>query len=252
MIAETHFKINLGLHVVEKLNSGYHALETVFYPVYNQRDIIEIDKADQFSFKIENSDFDIEPEKNLCVKAFRLLEKEFQLSPISMKLVKKIPSGAGIGGGSGDAATTLILINQIFELGLTQDQLMQYGAQLGSDVPFFIFNKPCLATGVGERLTPIDLDLSDFDIEICYSDIHVSTAEAYSWITPKHPKYNLKELILGPIEQWRNLLVNDFEEELFKRFPELAKTKESLYKKGATYAAMSGSGSSIFGIFPKK
>lgn len=166
MIAETHFKINLGLHVAEKLSTGYHNLETIFYPVYNQRDVIEISPSEIFSFTMENSDFEVEVEKNLCVKAYRLLEKEFQLAPISLKLIKNIPSGAGIGGGSGDAATVLLILNEMFQLKLSEQQLMKYGAQLGSDVPFFIFNKPCLATGVGDKLTPISLDLSSYHIEL--------------------------------------------------------------------------------------
>lgn len=251
MIAETHFKINLGLHVAEKLSTGYHNLETIFYPVYNQRDVIEITPSEIFSFTMENSDFEVEVEKNLCVKAYRLLEKEFHLAPISLKLIKNIPSGAGIGGGSGDAATVLLMLNEMFQLKLSEQQLMKYGAQLGSDVPFFIFNKPCLATGVGDKLTPISLDLSSYHIELVFSDVHVSTADAYSWITPKTPKYQLSDIIQQPIEKWQDLLINDFEEVIFERFPILKQTKMELYKKGAIYAAMSGSGSSIFGIFPK-
>lgn len=252
MVAETHFKINLGLHVTEKLPTGYHTIETIFYPVYNQRDVIEITPSENFSFTMENSDFEVEMENNLCVKAYRLLEKEFHLAPISLKLVKNIPSGAGIGGGSGDAASILLMLNEIFQLKLSEHQLMHYGAQLGSDVPFFIYNKPCLATGVGEKLSPISLDLSSYKIELVFSEVHVSTAAAYSWITPKAPKNQLLEVIQQPIETWKDLLVNDFEEVVFERFPVLEQTKIDLYKKGAIYAAMSGSGSSIFGIFPKK
>lgn len=251
MIAETHFKINLGLHVTEKLPTGYHNLETIFYPVYNQRDVVEIFPSDIFSFSMENSDFEVEMEKNLCVKAYRLLEKEFHLAPISLKLIKNIPSGAGIGGGSGDAATILLMLNEFFQLNLTEQQLMKYGAQLGSDVPFFIFNKPCLATGVGDKLTPIVLDLASYHIQLVFSDVHVSTADAYSWITPKFPKNQLIDIIQQPIENWKYLLVNDFEEVVFERFPVLEQIKMELYKKGAIYAAMSGSGSSIYGIFPK-
>jgi len=251
MVAETHFKINLGLHVTKKLPTGYHAIETIFYPVYNQRDIIEITASEKFKFSMENSDFEVEMEKNLCVKAYRLLEKAFHLAPISIKLVKRIPSGAGIGGGSGDAATILLMLNELFQLKLSVSQLMHYGAQLGSDVPFFIYNQPCLATGVGEKLSPITLDLSAYNIELVFSDVHVSTADAYSWITPKTPKHILTEVIQQPMESWKELLVNDFETVVFERFPVLEQTKMDLYKKGAIYAAMSGSGSSIFGIFPK-
>lgn len=251
MVAETNFKINLGLNIIEKLPNGYHALETVFYPVYNQRDSIKVENASEFIFRMEGGDFLIEPEKNICVKAYRLLEEKFHLPPISITLTKKIPSGAGIGGGSGDAATTLLLLNQFFDLKLKQEELITFAKKLGSDVPFFILNQPCFATGVGEILTPISLDLSDYRIEMIYSDIQVSTPLAYSWITPKKPTKSILEVLQMPVENWKYELVNDFEAVVFPRFPELERNKQEMYEKGAVYAAMSGSGSSIFGIFPK-
>lgn len=251
MIAKTHFKINLGLNIVNKLENGYHALETVFYPVYNQRDIIEIVPSDHFVFEMIGADFQVEPDKNLCVKAYKLLEQKFKIAPVYMSLKKNIPSGAGIGGGSGDAATTLLMLNELFQLSLSKEQLIGFASQLGSDVPFFILNEPCYATGVGNLMTPISLDLSAYSIEMHYSDIHVSTADAYSWITPQKPKISISEIIKMPVESWKELLVNDFEIEIFKRYPSLATQKSLLYERGAIYSAMSGSGSSIFGIFPK-
>ncbi len=249
MVAETNFKINLGLNVVEKLPNGYHALETVFYPVYNQRDSIEIQPSSEFQFQMFGGDFSIDPDKNICVKAFRLLEEKFQLSPISITLTKKIPSGAGIGGGSGDAATTLLLLNQYFDLKLDQIELINIAKKLGSDVPFFIINQPCYATGVGEILTPISLDLSQYRIEMIFSDIQVSTPLAYSWIKPQKSQKPILEILKTPIEYWKHELVNDFESVVFPRFPELERNKQLMYERGAVYAAMSGSGSSIFGLF---
>lgn len=249
MVAETNFKINLGLNITEKLPNGYHALETVFYPVYNQRDTIEISLSSEFVFKMDGGDFTIDPEKNICVKAYRVLAEQFPISPISLTLTKKIPSGAGIGGGSGDAATTLLLLNQFFDLKLTQEELIPFAKQLGSDVPFFILNQPCFATGVGEILTPITLDLSDYRIEMLFSDIQVSTPLAYSWITPQKPQKSILDILKTPIENWKYELTNDFESVIFPRFPELERNKQLMYEKGAIYAAMSGSGSSIFGIF---
>lgn len=251
MIAKTHFKINLGLNIIEKLPNGYHALETVFYPVYNQRDIIEIVPSNHFVFEMKGADFHVDSDHNLCVKAYKLLEQKFKIAPVYMSLEKNIPSGAGIGGGSGDAATTLLMLNDLFQLSLTKEQLIGFAVQLGSDVPFFIMNEPCFATGVGNIMTPISLDLSAYSIEMHFSDIHISTADAYSWITPQKPKISISEIVAMPIEMWKDLLVNDFETEIFKRYPSLAKQKSLLYEKGAIYSAMSGSGSSIFGIFPK-
>ena len=251
MVAETNFKINLGLNIVEKLPNGYHALETFFYPVYNQRDSIEIQPSSEFQFQMIGGDFKIDPDKNICVKAFRLLAEKFQLSPISITLTKKIPSGAGIGGGSGDAATTLLLLNQYFDLKLNQIELINLAKKLGSDVPFFILNQPCYATGVGEILKPISLDLSQYRIEMVFSDIQVSTPLAYSWVKVQKPKKPILEIFQSPIENWKYELVNDFESVVFPRFPELERNKQLMYDKGAVYAAMSGSGSSIFGIFLK-
>lgn len=249
MVASICHKINLGLHVIEKLPSGYHALETVFYPCDNYEDTIEITQTDQFSFALKNADFACEMEHNLCVKAYRLLQKQYDLPPVHLALTKQIPSGAGLGGGSADAALTLTMLNMLFSLNLTTQQLHEFAAQLGSDTAFFLYNTPMYATGRGEILTPVTLDLSKYRIEVLCPNISVSTAQAYSAIAPKKPKVSLKQIIRSPIESWKNLLVNDFEEVIFKQHPPLLQIKKEFYNRGAVYAAMSGSGSGMFGIF---
>ncbi|MDR2971595.1 MAG: 4-(cytidine 5'-diphospho)-2-C-methyl-D-erythritol kinase [Bacteroidales bacterium] len=249
MLTTIHHKINLGLHIVQKLSSGYHALETVFYPCTNFVDTLEIIPAAHFSFSIKNADFTCPIEENLCVKAYRLLQKKKNLPPVKITLTKQIPSGAGLGGGSADAAYTLKMLNTIFSLGLSIRQLHEFAAQLGSDTPFFIYNAPMYATGRGDILTPIELDLSKYKIEIVCPNFAVSTAKAYSIITSKKPKHTLKNIINAPIETWREILNNDFEEVIFNLHPKLREIKKDFYKQGALYASMSGSGSAIYGIF---
>jgi 4-diphosphocytidyl-2-C-methyl-D-erythritol kinase len=249
MIASIHHKINLGLHVVEKLSSGYHALETVFYPCHNFEDTIEIIPSSQFSFTLENADFNCNTEDNLCVKAYRLMQSKYDLPPVQITLAKHIPSGAGLGGGSADAALTLQMLNDLFALQLPITQLHEFAAQLGSDTAFFLYHTPMYATGRGEVLTPIALDLSKYKIEVVCPNIAVSTAQAYGAITPKKPKVSLREIIQLPVEAWRECLVNDFEEVIFKQYPQLLEIKNGFYRKGAMYAAMSGSGSAVYGVF---
>jgi 4-diphosphocytidyl-2-C-methyl-D-erythritol kinase len=249
MRASIHHKINLGLHVIEKLPSGYHALETVFYPCHNFHDVIEITPAAQFSFTLINADFNCDAEQNLCVKAYRLLQKEFDLSPVNITLTKQIPSGAGLGGGSANAALTLKMLNMLFSLQLSTKQLHALAAQLGSDTAFFLYDTPMYATGRGEILTPIALDLSKYKIEMVCPNIHISTSQAYNAITPQKPKIPLQQIINSPVETWKDKLVNDFEEVVFKQYPQLLEIKEELYRKGALYASMSGSGSAVYGLF---
>ena len=249
MRTSVHHKINLGLHIIEKLPSGYHALETVFYPCHNYEDTIEIVPTPQFSFILKNADFTCDVEHNLCVKAFRLLQKKYDLPPVEIILTKHIPSGAGLGGGSADAALTLKMLNTLFALQLSAQQLHEFAAHLGSDTAFFLYDEPMYATGRGEILTPVVLDLSKYRIEVICSNISISTAQAYSAITPKKPKCSLLQIIKSPIETWRDHLVNDFEEVIFKQHPQLLEIKNELYKRGALYASMSGSGSAMYGIF---
>ena len=249
MRASVHHKINLGLHVIEKLPSGYHALETVFYPCHNYEDTIEIAPASQFSFTLKNADFICDVEHNLCVKAFRLLQNRYNLPPVHLTLTKQIPSGAGLGGGSADAALTLKMLNMLFSLQLSPQQLHEFAVQLGSDTAFFLYDEPMYATGRGEILTPIALDLSKYHIEVVCPNIPISTAQAYSAIVPKIPEVSLKEIIKTPIETWKKNLVNDFEEIIFKQYPQLLEIKNEFYNRGALYASMSGSGSAVLGVF---
>lgn len=249
MIASIHHKINIGLHIIEKRSSGYHALETVFYPCKNFEDTIEITSSSSFSFMLKNANFSCNTEDNLCVKAYRLLQKKHDLSPVQITLTKQIPAGAGLGGGSADAALTLKMLNNLFSLKLSKKQLHAYAAQLGSDTAFFLYDSPMYATGRGEILTPIDLDLSPCKIEIVCPNITISTTEAYKAITPKKPIVSLKQIIQFPVETWKGNIVNDFEEVIFKQHPQLLEIKNEFYRRGAIYAAMSGSGSAVYGVF---
>jgi len=251
MLAKVPHKINLGLHVMEKLSSGFHALETIFYPCNNYEDTIEILPASQFSFTIENADFQCEIAQNLCVKAYRLLQGIYHLPPVHIKLTKQIPSGSGLGGGSANAAFTLQILNQLFSLQISTNQLHEYATRLGSDTAFFLYNTPMYATGRGEILTSVDLNLTEYKIEIVCPNISISTAQAYSNITPKKPKTSLIQAIKHPVKQWKEILMNDFEEVIFNQYPQLLEIKNNFYRKGALYAAMSGSGSALFGIFEK-
>ena len=251
MIGKANFKINLGLYVTEKRPDGFHNLETVFYPVDNVCDSIEIVPADQMRFEMSGGDFVTESEKNLCVKAFRLLQDHYHLPGVHIRLDKKIPSGAGLGGGSADAATVLKMTNRLFNLAISNDLLKEYAASLGSDVAFFIDNVPSYATGKGEILTPIQLDLSGKVISVFKPEVSVSTAEAYAHVTPLSSRPCLKNLIKEPISHWKFLIVNDFETSVFQKYPILSEIKKKYYDLGADYAALSGSGSSLFAIGDK-
>jgi len=245
-------KINLGLRIIRKREDNYHDLETIFYslPFF---DILEIIRSeDQTPFTTSGLIIDAEPENNLCIKAYTLLKKDFPSLPaVKMHLHKAIPTGAGLGGGSADAAFTLKLLNEKFVLGLSKDQLMSYALHLGSDCPFFIINKPAFATGRGEILEEIKLDLSSYKFVVINPGIHISTAQAFSGITPALPPTSLKQIIQQPIEAWKDELINDFEKNIFVQYAEIKIIKEKLYSNGAVYAAMSGSGSTVFGIFEK-
>lgn len=255
MVIFPNCKINIGLHILEKRADGYHNLETIFYPIAIN-DIVEIIESPESGVDINFSSSGLPVEgpqdNNLCIKAYRLLRAQFpHLPPIKMHLHKAIPMGAGLGGGSADAAFTLQLLNSKFSLQLTQGQLMGYALTLGSDCPFFLLNKACHATGRGEILNPISLDLSGHSIIIINPGIHISTALAFSSIKKEKRKSSLSELIANPISSWKDCISNDFEKTVFESFPEIARIKTELYLKGAIYASMSGSGSSIYGIFEK-
>jgi 4-diphosphocytidyl-2-C-methyl-D-erythritol kinase len=254
MIVFPNCKINLGLHILRKRTDGYHDLETIFSPV-RFTDILELipDRGtsggavhySQTGLQIQG-----ETANNLCVKVYQLLEKDFpDLPPVKMHLHKVIPTGAGLGGGSADAAFTLQLLNDYFKLNLPESALLSYALELGSDCPFFIINKPVYATGRGEIMEPVSLDLSGLTLVIVNPGIHVPTAKAFAGIRPAEPEKSLKEIIAQPISSWADELVNDFEKPIFYQYPEIAAIKDELYRAGAIYASMSGSGSTVYGLF---
>ncbi|MBO7231186.1 MAG: 4-(cytidine 5'-diphospho)-2-C-methyl-D-erythritol kinase [Bacteroidaceae bacterium] len=249
MITFPNAKINLGLDVVEKRPDGYHNLETVFYPI-PLHDILEITKCDdEFSFTMHNAVFEGGDNDNLVVKAYNLLAEEYKIPKVRISLYKNIPTGAGMGGGSADAAFALKMLNEIAELNLCDEKLEEYAARLGADCAFFIKNKPSYATGIGNILTPITCDLTGYYMVVVKPDVHVSTKEAYAYVNPQYPENALAEIIKRPVEEWNGLMKNDFEKSVFAKFPSIKDVKEYLYDLGAVYASMSGSGSAFFGIF---
>lgn len=249
--ARVNAKINLGLQIVRKRPDGYHDLQTVFVPTDFFTDTLEIlPHSGDLLFSIESQEDLGDNDNNLCVKAFRLLQNDFGIEGVEIRLRKGIPTGAGLGGGSADAAFTLKMLAEIFQLPVSEEKLADYALQLGSDVPFFLYNKPMYATGRGEIMTPIDFDTSPWRIQIVKPDIHVSTKEAYAGITPKESDIYLPAILKQNIHTWKDLITNDFEESVFAKHPELRDIKEGLYRDGALYASMSGSGSALFGVFP--
>lgn len=243
-------KINLGLSVIHRRPDGFHHLESVFYPV-PWCDILEVIPGGEQAFAFNSSGLTIPgaPEKNLCYKAWELLQKDFQLPPIQAHLHKMLPMGAGLGGGSSDGAAMLKLINEVASLNLDAEQLEAYAAKLGSDCPFFIKSKPCFVSGRGELLQEIKLSLKGMYILIVMPPVSVGTAEAYSWISPAEPVHRIMDVIFDEPETWRKRLVNDFEKPVSDRHPVIATIRNKLYKQGAVYASMSGSGASVFGLF---
>lgn len=254
-------KINLGLNVVERRADGYHNIETVFYPipVFDQLEIKEQtegnDSNDSCLLHLSGNSLDCDKEKNIVVKAYRILEKEYRLPPVTIGLTKEIPSEAGLGGGSSDGSYTLKMLNNMFQLGLSDEQLEEYAMKLGADCPFFIKSKASFATGIGEKLQEIESMehlLKDHWLVLLKPEISISTKEAYANILPQKNTRNCLEIVKRPIEEWRDALTNDFERPVFDKHPILAYIKQLLYNNGAVYAQMSGSGSAIFGIFKEK
>jgi len=253
MLSFPNCKINLGLNITGKRADGYHNLQSVFLPVPLQ-DALEIiatpHAAHPVTFTCTGLPVEGDVSTNLCVKAYHLLKNDFpQVPHIAMHLHKAIPMGAGLGGGSADGAFTLIMFNKKFRLGLDEQQLMQYALQLGSDCPFFIINQPCIGTGRGEELEPITLPLTGYIIVLVNPGIHVNTGWAFKQITPAEPAHSLQYIIQQPVGTWKGRLINDFELPVTNAHPELQTIKEQLYNLGAVYAAMSGSGSTFYGIF---
>lgn len=254
MVLFPNCKINLGLHIIRKREDGYHDLETVFYPIA-LKDALEAVLTEKNGIQFSSSGLPVagNPHDNLCVKAYHLLQKDFPDIPgLQLHLHKHIPMGAGLGGGSSNGAFALLLINQLCNLGLSREQLIPYALQLGSDCPFFILNQPCYAEGRGERMEPLSLDLSAYRFVLINPGIHISTAKAFAGIKPVKPERSIKEIIGLPISQWKESLVNDFEKNILPSHPGITAAKAELYAKGAVYASMTGSGSTVYGIFPKE
>ena len=262
MITFPNCKINLGLSIIRKRTDGYHDLETVFYPIQikDALEIIETSNSSQsgagdgnnLQCSISGLTIDGDIENNLCVKAYHLLKKDFpDLPSVQIHLHKVIPIGAGLGGGSANGAFTLTLLNKKFELGLTEEVLIKYALQLGSDCPFFIKNTPSFATGRGENLEPVDVDLRGYKLIIVHPGIYVNTGLAFSNIKLYRRSGSVKEIIQQPVSLWKQELRNDFEEPIFSKHPEIKKIRDELYDSGAVYASMTGSGSAVYGFFEK-
>lgn len=252
MISFPNCKINIGLNIVSKRSDGYHDIETVFYPLA-LCDALEVLPAgincSKDEFSVEGIKLEGDPEQNLCMKALRLMQKEISLPFLKIVLMKKIPVGAGLGGGSSDAAFTLKMLNSFKGAGLSDEHLIKMTSVLGSDCAFFIANKPVFAIEKGDKMSSISLHLEGLTIVIVKPPIFVSTAYAYSVISPTKPAHSLRELIQLPVAEWRDVVKNDFEDPIFSHYPEIAAIKKRMYEMGALYASMSGSGSSVFGIF---
>ena len=250
MITFPNAKINLGLNVVERRPDGYHNIETVFYPI-GLTDILEIVPAQsgETTLSTYGNPVDCPPEKNLVMKAYRMLAEQYELPPVNIYLYKRIPDGAGLGGGSSDAAHTLTMLREMFELDITDQQLAAMASRLGADCAFFVYNRPMAAMGIGDVLTPVEVDIKGRTLLLVKPPVAVSTAQAYSRVEPATPSQWARDVVTWPIQQWDGALANDFEPSVFALFPRLWLIKAALLDGGAHYAAMSGSGSTIYGIF---
>jgi 4-diphosphocytidyl-2-C-methyl-D-erythritol kinase len=279
MITNPNVKINLGLNVLRKREDGFHDLETLFVPYFGIKDTLEIITGDDFSTtsamlfakyngveqglvqgisddgklmitiaREEGVDWD--PLKDLTAKAYFILAEDFNLPPVKIFLEKTSPVGAGLGGGSADAAFALKMLNELCGLGLSDQKLAEYASRLGSDCAFFIYNRPMIGEGRGEILTEWPVDISGYDLQVLTPEgVSVSTKDAYSGIRPHLPEVPLRDALARPVDEWQGVLVNDFEETVFAKYPELDAIKRSLYECGAVYASMSGSGSALFALF---
>lgn len=251
MIIFPHCKINIGLNILRKRSDGYHDLESVMYPIH-MYDVLEITQSEYFEFKISGVNIEGNQEDNLCVKAYRLLEKKYKIPPVFMHLRKQIPFGAGLGGGSSDATFVLLELNRQFNLGLGERDLQELSAQLGSDCAFFVRNEPQLATGRGELLRSVALNLKGYNLKLVNPGVHISTQQAFQGVHISRDEGQLINAINLPIDQWKDSIKNDFEKHIFELHPELSKIKQQLYNEGAIYASMSGSGSSFYAIYAQQ
>ncbi|AEW20613.1 MAG: 4-(cytidine 5'-diphospho)-2-C-methyl-D-erythritol kinase [Tannerella sp.] len=248
MICFPNAKINLGLSIVGKRPDGYHDLETIFYPV-PLCDALEIVGAETDSLRCSGMTLDSDSENNLVLKALRSLRKKYTIPPLAVYLRKAIPFGAGLGGGSADAAFMLKLVSEYYRLSVSDDELEEIASGIGADCAFFIRNRPVKASGIGNIFEPIDLSLGSYTLYIVKPDVFVSTKDAYSMVKPSQPMHSLDEIIRLPVSEWKDVLKNDFETSVFSHFPMIGEIKDELYAQGAVYASMSGSGSAVFGLF---
>ena len=257
MIVYPHAKINIGLSVIGKRPDGFHNIETVFYPI-QLLDTLEIEPSGTGTTEkiVFTCDGIVLPDdglkNNLCCKAYHLLDADYRLPPVSIHLHKLIPVGAGLGGGSSDAAYTLKALNVLFQLQIPFEKLAEYASRLGSDCAFFLQSNPAFGAGKGDILEPISLPLDEYHIVLVKPPVFVSTADAYACVVPQKTTYRLPELLQNPVDEWRHTVFNDFEASVFQKFPETGRIKERLYLEGAVYAAMSGSGSCVYGIFRER
>lgn len=244
-------KINLGLSIIEKRDDGFHNIESVLYPIslYDALEIIP--SEDAFDFFISGSQIPGDIQDNLVVKAYQIINQRHKVGPVRMHLHKNIPTGAGLGGGSSDGASTILLLNDLFDLKLTISQMEEYARSLGSDCAFFIQDKPAFAYQKGDQLKLIDTQLKNYQLVIVKPAMHINTAAAYSWIKPGRKEFSVDQIINLPVHEWENHLINDFETAVFERFPELHTLKSTLIRHGAVYASMTGTGSAIFALFDK-
>lgn len=255
MICFPNAKINLGLNIVSRRTDGYHNLETVFYPI-GLKDALEIvpsaEGCEPYRFFQTGIEIGGNADDNLVVKALKLVSEEKEIPSIDIHLLKKIPFGAGLGGGSANAAFMLKLLNDAFALGYSDAELGQKAAKIGADCAFFIKNKPTFATGIGNEFEEIGLDLGNYFFVLVKPSVAVPTKDAYAMVSPALPEVSLKEIVKMPVSEWKNAMKNDFESSVFKKYPEIGAIKQQLYDLGAVYASMSGSGSSVFGFFEKE
>lgn len=252
MILKPNSKINLGLNVVRKRGDGYHDLETVFYPL-DLCDTLEVSPAveNRLTFSSRGIKIPGDQSSNLCIQAYKLMHEHFGIPPVKIELEKKIPMGSGLGGGSSDGAYTLIALNEMFQLKLNVGQLKAFASRIGSDCAFFIANTPSFARGRGEILEAVNVDLRGYYFVVVVPPVHASTMEAYAVISPKRPSVSLQDIIRRPVSEWKGLMVNDFEEPVGRKIPAVPGIRNLLYQSGAVYASMSGSGSSVFGLFDR-
>lgn len=251
MTIKAHCKINIGLRVVRRREDGYHELQTVMYPVRGLYDIVEVERSEGSDVEFEGCGIvvDCPTEKNLCVRAARLMQQRYGVGGVRIRLDKRVPFGAGLGGGSSDATAVLSAINELYNLTLDKPTLAMLAAELGSDTPFFVYDDAQYCTGRGEIMTPIEVNLSGWWLVVAKPVEGVSTAEAYSGVTPALPDDDLSALVACPVEQWQGSVTNDFERHILVSHPEIAELKHALVDAGASYAAMSGSGSAVFALF---